>query len=366
MNSEEQSYLLILNRVTNYTPKQKLVLYEKYKNASNIFSNRKEAENIFKKPFKINGKLLDVEKEYGSVQKELSYYGKYDVFIIDITDKCYPIRLKYIYDPPVVIFAQGRVDLLDNALTVGIVGARKASNWGISIAYSIGKELSRADTVVVSGLAFGIDYYTHKGALDGGGSTIAVLGNGIDITYPRGNRDMYERIKNEGLLLSEFPIGTSPFKRNFPQRNRIISGLSYGVVVVEASKTSGALITAMYALEQGREVMAFPGKAATEAFTGNNSLIKEGAHLVESASDILAVLGKDLEYKREKSMLKYSPLESDILKVIGDEKVSVEDIEKVLGNSISEIISALMMLELQGAVIQYPGKIFSRVYEYGK
>ncbi|UCB46282.1 MAG: DNA-processing protein DprA [Spirochaetota bacterium] len=359
-------YLLVFNRITNYTPKQKLDLYAKYGGALEIFNKREEAEAIFKKPFKINNKDLHVESELKSIERDIEQLSVKGIKIIDISDSCYPVRLKYIYDPPVVLFAEGRTELLGCDTALGIVGARKASNWGISVAYSIGKELSKVGITVVSGLAFGIDYYTHKGALDGSKSTIAVLGNGMDIVYPKGNRDMYERIRKEGLLVSEFPLGTSPFKYNFPQRNRIISGLSQGVVVVEASKSSGALITANYALEQGREVMAFPGKASTESYTGNNSLIKDGAHLVEDVQDILAVLGKDLKYKSEKSTFSSTSLEGDILKVIGDERVSLEEIEKVMQKSVSEIASALMMLELHGAVIQYPGKIFARVATYGR
>jgi DNA processing protein len=360
------NHLLLFNRITNYTPKQKLVLYEKYGNALNIFNKRGSAEAVFNKPFKIDGKALDTVSELKSIDRDLDKLEKRNIKIVDFSDPRYPIRLKYIYDPPLLLYAEGRTELLSSDTVLGVVGARKASNWGIGVAYSIGKELSKAGITVVSGLAFGIDYYAHKGALDGSKSTVAVLGNGIDIVYPKGNRDMYERIRREGLLITEFPIGTSPFKRNFPQRNRIISGLSQGVVVVEASKSSGALITANYALEQGREVMAFPGKATAESYKGNNNLIKEGAHLVETTSDILAVLGKDLHLEDKKDTFPYSSLERDILHVIGDEKVSLEEIEKVLGKSVSEIASALMMLELHGAVVQYPGKSFAKVVAYGR
>ena len=366
MNNEAVKELLIYNRVTNYTPKQKRVLLEKFGSAQGIFSEREKAEAIFQKPFKINGKPLDIRILQEKVERELGYYKEKGIEIIDFERNLYPQRLKYIYDPPPVLFAQGKVELLQSERPVGIVGSRKASNGSINLGYSVSKDLAKADTVVISGLASGIDYYAHKGVLDGEGKTIAVLGNGIDIVYPKDNTEMYKRIREQGLLITEFPLGTPPFKQNFPMRNRIISGLSLGVVVVEASNSSGALITAMYALEQGREVMAFPGRALSENFGGNNRLIKEGAHLVENASDILSILGIEFEDKRTTRAVSFTALEQEILSIIGDDMVSIEEIERVLSTPVSKIASALMMLELKCAVVQYPGKIFSRVQEYAK
>ena len=366
MKNEELAWLVLFNRITNCKPKQKLLLFERYGSAGGVFSQKKEAQRLLHKQFKIDGVMVAPERDVEDAKHTLEYCEKQGITVIGISDPRYPVRLKYIYDPPLMLFAKGKTELMHCETAVGVVGSRKASNWGIGVAYSVGKELSKGSVTVVSGLALGIDYYAHKGALDGTKLTVAVLGNGIDIVYPKTNSDMYDRMQKEGLLVSEFPVGTPPYKRNFPRRNRIISGLSDGVVVVEASKTSGALITAQYALEQGREVMAFPGKAQTEAYTGNNGLIKDGAHLVETPWDILSVMGKDLKYNREKSTFSCSPLEEDILRVIGDERVSLEEIEKVLKSSVSETVSALMMLELEGAVVQYPGKIFAKVEKYGR
>jgi len=367
MNREEILNMMILNRVTNYTPVQKFRLYERYKSASSIFSRRQEAESLSHKPFKINGEHLTLEGIRNSVQREMRFCDENDISILDIGYSSYPGVLKNIDDPPLLLYAQGRVDLLNQVNAVGVVGARKASNMSINLAYSIARDLARAEFIVVSGLASGIDFYSHKGALDGNGCTIAVLGNGIDIVYPKANRSMYEGIRKKGLLLSEFPIGTKPLKYNFPKRNRILSGLCLGTVIIEASAHSGALITADYALDQGREVMALPGKAGSESFEGNNRLIKEGAHLVENAADIVEILGFDFEYKgNKKKKLPFSLLEYNILKVIGDEKVSIEEMESILEDSVSKIASALTMLELKGAVIQYPGKIYSRVSGNGK
>ena len=365
MNDDERLALIVFNRVTNYSPKHKFDLFERYKSASKILSEKTEAESVIQKPFKINGKPLDIEKEKKSAHAELDFYRENEIDIICLNDSKYPARLKYIYDPPVVLFARGRTELLSSKHTVGIVGSRKASNAGITVAYSVSRDLSNAGAVVVSGLASGIDFYAHKGALEGRASTVAVLGNGIDVVYPKDNEDMYEKVIKKGAVVTEFPAGTSPFKYNFPKRNRIISGLSLGVAVVEASKNSGALITANYALDHGREVMAFPGIAASGSSVGSNGLIKEGAHLVENASDILSVLGIDHSNDKLNVESSCSQTERDILTVIGDTKVSLEEIESVLKAPVSKIASALMLLELKGAVVQHPGKIFSKVYRHG-
>jgi len=366
MNENELTSLLMLNRITNYTPRQKVDLLESFGSAKEIFLKRQAVEKTSGKSFKVNGEVFEKNKLRPSVEQELEYCQKHEIKIIGLKSSEYPVRLRYIYDPPIVIFSRGNSDLLNEEHPVAMVGSRRASNISITIAYSVARELSRAGAQVVSGLAAGVDYYAHKGALEGKGRTIAVLGNGMDIVYPKDNSSMYQKILEKGLLISEFPLRTPPFKRNFPRRNRIISGLSMGVVVVEASRSSGALITAMYALEQEREVMAFPGSAASDSFAGNNSLIKQGAHLVENAKDILYILGIPFESKRDSSKLLYTPLEFDILRVIGEGKVSIEEIGKVLDSPVSKVAATLMALELKGAVVQHPGKFFSRVVRYGE
>ena len=369
MKRDELVAFLVLNRVTNFTERQKAELFERYGSALGIFASVKEVEGLCGKPFKINGAPLRFDLEAESAAKELEYYENRGVVVIGIADEDYPVRLKQVYDPPLVLFAMGRADLLRAEVAVGVVGARKASNAAITLAYSLARDLSTAGAVVVSGLAAGVDHYAHKGALDGEGSTVAVLGNGIDVVYPRENGGMYRRVEKEGCLLSEFPMGTSPLKQNFPRRNRVISGLSLGVVVVEAEEGSGALITAEHALEQGREVMAFPGRAGADAIggagRGNNRLIKDGAHLVEGASDVLELLGRN-GVRPQDRVGAFSPLGRDILRVIGEERVSIEAIERALRCPVSRIASELTMLEIRGEVDQHPGKIYSRVYRHGK
>ena len=204
---------------------------------------------------------------------------------LTINLKQYPNKLKQIYDPPAKIYILGNKELLYKK-SVAIVGARKSTIYGRKIAYNISKELNKKGVVIISGLALGIDTYAHLGALEGG--TIAVLGSGIDKIYPKENIELARKIvKNGGCIISEYPIGTMPQKQYFPQRNRIISGLSNGVLVVEATKKSGALITADFALEQGKEVFAVPGDITRTESEGCNELIKDGAILVASEKEIL-------------------------------------------------------------------------------
>ena len=365
MDREEILAALIFNRVTNYTPVQKFALYTQFGSTGRILSRMGEAESIYHKPFKINDERLRIEAARERAEWELGFCRERGIQILQIGTRIYPEYLAAIDDPPLLLFAHGRIGLLTEQLLFGIVGARKASNSSINRAFSIARDLSRSGLVIVSGLASGIDYYAHKGALESGGKTIAILGNGIDVVYPKPNRDMYEAIKEEGLLLSEFPIGTEPLKYNFPKRNRIISGLSKGILVVEASAKSGALITAGFALDQGREVMALPGKAGSDSFSGNNRIIKEGAHLVEDAEDVCALFGIECAGSGDNKSLPFSSLECNILTVIGDDLVSIEDIERNLETPVSKIASALTHLELKGAVVQYPGKHFTRVYDHG-
>jgi DNA processing protein len=386
MMDEETKALLLMNRLTNYSARQKRELFQRFESALGVFASRAESEAAYGKPFKVNGKVLAVEELSDSAAKEYGYCVERGIEILEFSGARYPARLRGIDDPPLALFARGRLELLSAERSVALVGSRKASNAGFSHAYRIAGDLAGAGTVVVSGLALGVDLYAHRGALEAGGATVAVLGNGIDVVYPKENARLYTLIGREGCVVSEYPVGTGPLKQNFPRRNRVISGLSAGVVVVEAGEASGALITAAHAREQGRVVMALPGKAGSVNFSGNNRLIKEGAHLVEDAADVLACLenagrepggtSRSGARKRPSGLAgagaaggtgtgtrraDVSPLSGDILRVIGDEKVHIETIERILGSPVSRIASELTLLELRGLVVQHPGKIFSRV-----
>lgn len=212
---------------------------------------------------------------------------KNNIDIIFIHDKEYPYLLKNIYNPPLVLYIRGNKNILNN-LSIGIVGCRNATNYGIKIAQNFAYDLSKKGFNIVSGLARGIDSASHIGALKAYEKTVAVLGNGLDTIYPRENTHLAEAIlKYDGAIISEYPLGTKPEKQNFPARNRIISGLCNGIVVVEAQKESGSLITMDFALDQGRDVFAIPGNIDSLNSYGTNDLIKQGAKLVTSCEDIV-------------------------------------------------------------------------------
>ena len=251
----------------------------------------------------------------------------------------YPRLLAEISDPPACIWIRGNRTLLSR-LTVAVIGARAASHEGLIAAGEIAMDLARAGVVVVSGLARGVDSAAHQGALDGGGATIAVLGTGLDVVYPAENAALSERIATCGLLLTEFAPGSHPEDWHFPRRNRIISGLSKAVVVVEAREKSGSLITARLAADQGRDVMAVPGTIVGGRNRGANALLRDGAKLVESAVDILQELGVESRLARR------SP-EGDSRQVV---EFTVDEIAEQLKISAGEALARLLEWELAGEV----------------
>src|SRR5437588_755885 len=225
-----------------------------------------------------------------AVERALQWAAADDHFVITLADETYPRALLEIADPPPLLYAHGRVPLLRQA-ALAVVGSRNASAQGESNAEHFATALSAAGLTIVSGLALGIDAAAHRGGLAGGSSTIAVLGTGIDVVYPTRNAELAAQIARDGLLVSEFPLGTAAIAHNFPRRNRLISGLARGCLVVEAALASGSLITARCAADQGREVFAIPGSIHSPLSKGCHALIKSGAKLVESAEDVLAELG---------------------------------------------------------------------------
>src|SRR3990172_11731833 len=233
---------------------------------------------------------LDSDEVRGAVARALDWAAEQGNHVVTLSDPAYPKTLLYISDPPPLLYARGRLELLNRA-ALAIVGSRNATAQGALNAEAFAKALSDAGLTIVSGLALGIDAAAHRGGLAGASSTIAVLGTGMDIVYPRRNAQLAAEIGARGLLLSEFPLGTSAVTHNFPRRNRLISGLSRGCLVVEAALASGSLITARAAAEQGREVFAVPGSIHSPLSRGCHALIKSGAKLVESAQDLLQELG---------------------------------------------------------------------------
>jgi DNA processing protein len=299
------------------------------------------------------------------VEKELVLLKEAGGKMITLRDEDYPMRLKDIYDPPALLYVRGELRREDE-LAIAIVGSRKTSPYGRWITEKIGQDLARHGVTVVSGMARGIDSVAHMGALQGGGRTIAVLGCGVDVIYPSENRNLFHQIIEHGAVLSEFPMGSPPEGGHFPKRNRIISGLSIGVVIVQASAESGSLITAGYALEQGREVFAVPGNVGAEGSRGTNQLIKEGAKLVESTEDILEEILP--QWKREKEILPkaetpvpdLSEEEMLLYRLLGESPLHIDAIIRESQLDPGRVSSLLLNLELKGLISQWPGKCFSK------
>lgn len=287
--------------------------------------------------------------------------------LIAFDDPRYPPRLAQIARPPLALFTVGEVSLL-GLPQLAIVGARAASAQGRENAAQFAAGLSRAGLVITSGLALGIDAAAHRAALDAGGTTIAVCGNGLDRVYPPRNRELARDIAAEGLLVSEFPPGTVPKPEHFPRRNRVISGLSLGVLVVEAVRESGSLITARLAAEQGREVFALPGSIHNPLARGCHALIRDGAVLTESIDDILSELAAQLPgpppaaaEPAARASGAESALEQALLDAIGHETVALDDLVARLARPVAEIGAALLALELRGLITVAAGERFTRL-----
>lgn len=263
----------------------------------------------------------------------------------------YPERLRHIPQSPFVIYLKG--DLTENDIWgVAIVGTRRYSDYGRQITAEIARMLAGYGITVISGLARGIDGFAHQSSLEAGGRTIAVLGSGIDQIYPPEHKKLAERIVNQGALISDYPVGTPPDGSNFPPRNRIISGLSKVIIVIEAGQKSGALITAGYAADQGKEVFAVPGKITSPVSKGTNLLIKQGAHPLLSAQDVLDLLNMSLitEQRAVKRVLPGDPREALLFQAVGDEPQHVDEICTLVNLPIEEVTSTLALMELKGMV----------------
>jgi DNA processing protein len=311
--------------------------------------------------------------------------------LITIGDPRYPQPLREIFDPPILLFARGRVELLQS-FTLGVVGTRRPTPYGLAVAERLSADLTHAGLAIASGMARGIDTAAHRGALAAGGDTIAILGCGVDVVYPSENKKLAAEIVAKGLMLSEFPMESVAFPQNFPIRNRIISGMSVGVLVVEGAQYSGSAITAKLAMDQGREVFAVPGNITSKLSWAPNLLIKQGARLVQDWNDVISELPVEsrrhlIEQGRQRllgeqgagavatsggetaSLFNSRGPELDatarrtleVLQV--DTPIHLDDlIEKMENSSPSELIAALFELEMQGLVKQLPGKNFVKVW----
>jgi len=340
----------------------------------------KEPENILKAPLKeliaasgigqkIAQKIRSVKKE--DLNKELTQAKSLGLKILTLDEPDYPENLKNIPDPPIVLYVKGELKPEDK-FSIGIVGSRRASFYGLNNAEKFASDLSSKGFTIISGMARGIDTYAHQGAIKAGGRTIAVMGSGFNRIYPEENKELANEITKNGAVISEFPLDTEPFKQNFPRRNRVISGLSLGVLVVEAARNSGALITADFALEQGREVFALPGKVDADNSFGTNGLIKQGAKLVSCADEILEEFvvsvtsgGRTKEKKGQvhKSDLVNSKEESEVYNLITSQSVQLDELAEKTNMEIPALSAILLKLQFKKLIRQLPGKQFVRSSE---
>jgi len=298
-------------------------------------------------------------------EEQVRCAGRLGLRLITFFDPEYPQNLKEIPDAPVVLYVRGKI-LPEDAIALGVVGTRQPSEYGRSAAHRLTKSLAEHGFTIVSGLARGIDTIAHRAALKIGGRTIAVLGSGLDQIYPAENKRIADQIAERGAVISEMPCGAGPDAVNFPRRNRIISGLSLGVLIVEAGEKSGALITAANALEQGREVFAVPGSIFSSRSVGTNRLIKDGAKLVQNANDVLEELDSRIRHflhPRLPDPFNLPGLSEDerkVLDVLSDQPAHIDVISQRTGFSSSQALSILLTLELKDLVRQMAGKLFVR------
>ena len=303
--------------------------------------------------------------DWAEIDEEIERARDAGIAIVPFTNPNYPARLRTIADPPPFLYVKGNI-LTDDDKAVAIVGSRSASEYGRRVARDLARGLASLGFTVVSGMARGIDGVAHQSALQAGGRTIAVLGSGVERAYPAEHDMLYRRIGENGAVVSELPIGTRPMAFNFPARNRLISGLSLGVVVVEATEKSGSLITATLAVEQGREVFAVPGEVGSSRSRGAHRLIRQGGKLVEGVDDIIEEIAPQLldrtssATQREPRVLPQTASDAarTIFALLQENTLQVDQVIERTGISAAQVLETLLDLELQGLLRQLPGKIY--------
>lgn len=356
--------LILLNSVDGLGPRRIKNLLDRFKKPSLILkADKKDFYGIEGISEKIISGIKSSEKNF-DIKKEFDLLKKHNVKVITIFDKNYPKNLKEIYDAPSFLYVKGNI-LESDDISIAVVGSRRASLYGISACERISFELASKGITIVSGLARGIDTASHMGAIKAKGRTIAVLGNGLSFIYPPENKGLAEEISENGAVISELPMEAHPDRMNFPRRNRIISGLSLGVLVVEAAKKSGALITADFALGENRDVFAMPGKVDSITSQGTHNLIKEGAKLVENADDIILELKDKIADFLKNSDPKASGAPKVVLekgedRIYGllskDEAVHIDEIVANTDLPVNTVSGMLVNLRIRNLVKELPGK----------
>ncbi len=362
----ERSYWIALNLIPSMTAKKFKILLENFQSAEEIWKAPLAQLKVIEK-FSRYAEDFSEQRAAVDLAKEIEHIKKRKLAVLTLLDAEYPKPLRAIDDPPPVLYVKGSYITKDE-LAIAIVGTRKPSPYGKMISEKLSRELGAMGFTIISGMALGIDTAAHQGALAASQRTIAVLGGGFAKIYPSENRNLLEKIASSGAVLSEYSIETTPDKWTFPKRNRIISGLTRGTIVIEAPERSGALITARCALEQGREVFAVPGPISDESHSGTHKLIQDGAKLIRNADDILnefADLRKTLEAKKsgtaQHALPALSPLEQKIFSILQFDPIHFNDVVERTGLSTSEVSFALLQLVMKNLVKELDGKRFAKL-----
>lgn len=348
---DEQLAIIALQRLKGIDLAIKRRLFEGEENLGSLFEGKASLhdEDVYKK--------IMAFKDWNDVNRDLKMLRETGVEVLTIRDPGYPVQLRNIPDAPLVLYKKGELKVGSD--TIAIVGSRRASFESINMAEKIAQTLSSVGITIISGLARGVDAAAHRGALKEKGKTVGVLGCGIDICYPSENRSLFEKVGEEGCILTEYTPGELPLQHHFPARNRIIAGLSKGVLVVEASQRSGSLITARLGLEYGREVMAIPGSIFDEGYKGANSLIKQGAKLIDGIDDIIATCFPNLTLKKNEHV-DLNGDEHYIYEIIGLVKIHVDEVIEKSGMETRHVMAILTNLELKEAIQGIPGGFYLR------
>lgn len=363
MNERELRSWLRLSRL-EISPKAAAALVKRFGGPEAVFgASECELRSVERLTDKGLAKILDPAP--AAIDRDLRIIEQSGVTLMPLSSPDYPPCLKEIYDPPIMLYVKGNI-LESDKLAVAIVGSRRATIYGKSIAERIARDLAAHGLTVVSGGARGIDTAAHKGALAAGGRTIAFLGCGIDVSYPAENKKLFEAITESGAVVSEFPLGSNPEPWRFPPRNRLISGMSLGVLVCQSPEASGALITAGYAAEQGKDTYAVPGNVDDERNRGCHKLIQEGALLVQEAADILRELGLETESEEGSRQLALpvealNEQERDIASLLSLEPMPVDEIIEKTGLPAQMVSGTLTVLEMKNVVRRVPGNAYVRV-----
>lgn len=362
MNHKNLKYLTALTVIKKIKNPELCLILNDYESLEELF-NAGNSNRLPGLPSEVS-KLISTFNDWSLVDELLERFEKESIKVISIGDDSYPSSLRGLEDSPPILFLKGK-DVDSTKPAVSIVGTRRPTSYGKAMTEKIAYDLASAGVTIVSGMARGCDSAAHKGALKAGGYTIAVFGTGIDVCYPKENAKLYDEIVEKGTVLTEFAMGMAPLKHHFPLRNRIVSGLSSALILTEAPFRSGAMMTARFASDQGKDVFALPGSVANDNAQGPHKLIKDGASLIESAKDVLNILDLNLQLFPEKKTKEIINSEhKTIIDLLNTEPLHIDKLAQQCNLKVWRLSTILLEMELKGLVEKQPGNIYSRLFNF--